>query len=67
MFIELQVLYILFQIFKGNTDINSVVQHDVNPVIEARYIRVHPGYDKGSQVCMRLELYGCAATVETGL
>ena len=66
-FTELQVLNILFQIFQGNTDVNSVVQHDLMPVIEARYIRVHPGYDKGSQVCMRLELYGCAATVETGL
>ena len=37
----------------------SVVRHNLNPATIARYIRVHPGYLKGHQACMRLELYGC--------
>ena len=38
---------------------SSVVRHDLNSAIIARYIRVHPGYEQGNQACMRLELYGC--------
>ena len=57
----------LFQIFQGNTNVSSVVRHDLNPVIRARYIRIHPGYYTGDHVCMRLGLYGCVPIVETGL
>ena len=65
---ELQQLSTLFQIFQGNTNVSSVVRHDLNPVIRAaRYIRIHPGYYTGDRVCLRLELYGCVLTVETGL
>ena len=56
-----------FQMFQGNTNVSSVVRHDLNPVIRARYIRIHPGYYTGDRVCLRLELYGCVLTVETGL
>ena len=42
-----------------------VVRHNLDPTIIARYIRVHPGYDQGLPVCMRLELYGCV--IEEGL
>ena len=63
---ELQ-LSTLFQMFQGNANISSVVRHDLNPVIKARYIRIHPGYYTGHRVCLRLELYGCVLTVETGL
>ena len=38
---------------------SSVVRHDLNPAIRARYIRVHPGCYQVNQACMRLELYGC--------
>ena len=60
-------IFTLFQIFRGNTDAFTVVRHDLDPtiIIMARYIRVHPGYDTGDNVCMRLELYGCVA--EKGL
>ena len=58
---------ILFQIFQGNTDAFSVVQHSLDPAIMAKYIRVHPGYDTGTNVCMRLELYGCVPVIEKGL
>jgi hypothetical protein len=56
----------LFQIFLGNKDVSTVVRHDLDPAIMARYIRVHPGYYRmGKNACMRLELYGCVA--EQGL
>ena len=49
----------LFQKFHGNKDVFTVVAHDLDPTIMARYIRVHPGYYTGANACMRLELYGC--------
>ncbi len=45
----------------------GVVRHYLDPTIIARYIRVHPGYDKGNNTCMRLELYGCAGSAVGGL
>ena len=58
---------ILFQIFDGNTDVSTVVRHDLDPAIMARYIRVYPGYYIGNIVCMRLELYGCVPAIGKGL
>ena len=58
-------IFTLFQIFRGNTDVSTIVRHDLDPTIMARYIRVHPGYATGNNVCMRLELYGCVT--EKGL
>ena len=52
--------------FKGNTDVSTVVRHNLDSAIMARYIKVHPGYDKGNHVCMRLELYGCLPVNEKG-
>ena len=44
------------------------IHYNLDQAILARYIRVHPGYDKGGiPVCMRLELYGCAPEEEKGL
>ena len=58
----------LFQIFPGNTDVSTVVRHDLDPTIMARYIGVHPGYYTGANLCMRLELYGCVVEInEKGL
>jgi hypothetical protein len=62
------VYFVEIQIFPGNKDVSTVVRHDLDPAIMARYIRVHPGYEmRGGAVfvCMRLELYGCV--VEQGL
>ncbi|XP_078371862.1 lactadherin-like [Oculina patagonica] len=46
--------------FAGNTDSNTVVYHDLNLPIRARYIRFRPvaWYD---HMTMRAELYGCQA------
>ncbi|CAH3137194.1 unnamed protein product [Pocillopora meandrina] len=44
--------------FKGNTDKNSVVYHDLNPQIPARYIRFLP-VEWNDEISMRVELYGC--------
>ncbi|KAL9951704.1 hypothetical protein ACROYT_G044426 [Oculina patagonica] len=44
--------------FAGNTDRDTVVSHELNPPIRARYIRFVPvtWYD---HISMRVELYGC--------
>ncbi|XP_022783117.1 uncharacterized protein LOC111323926 isoform X4 [Stylophora pistillata] len=46
------------EIFPGNTDNTSVVSHDLNPPIIARYIRFQP-LTWESHISMRVELYGC--------
>ncbi|XP_078365182.1 EGF-like repeat and discoidin I-like domain-containing protein 3 [Oculina patagonica] len=45
-------------LFHGNTDMDTVVSHDLNPIIEARYIRVRPTNWWG-HISMRMELYTC--------
>ncbi|KAL9974963.1 hypothetical protein ACROYT_G012075 [Oculina patagonica] len=45
-------------IFQGNTDRDTVVSHDLNPSIEARYIRVRPT-EWYKHISMRIELYTC--------
>ena len=42
----------------GNTDRSSIVYHDLNPPIRARYIRFRPLHWV-SWIVMRVELYGC--------
>ena len=49
----------IFQVNTNGTHRSSVVRHDLNDAFIARYIRVHPGYNKSNSACMRLELYGC--------
>ncbi|XP_074626499.1 EGF-like repeat and discoidin I-like domain-containing protein 3 isoform X1 [Acropora palmata] len=44
--------------FTGNTDENSIVFHDLNPPIRARYIRFRPTAWHQC-ISMRVELYGC--------
>ncbi|XP_044179863.1 venom prothrombin activator oscutarin-C non-catalytic subunit-like [Acropora millepora] len=44
--------------FTGNTDENSIVFHDLNPPIRARYIRFRPTAWH-QHISMRVELYGC--------
>ncbi|XP_078352364.1 lactadherin-like [Oculina patagonica] len=57
--------------FPGNTDKDTVVYHDINPPIRARYIRFLPlGWY--NWISMRVELYGCqecqtALGLENGL
>ena len=42
----------------GNTDQNTVVYHDLNPPITARYIRFR-AVSYYRYVTLRVELYGC--------
>ncbi|XP_020611444.1 EGF-like repeat and discoidin I-like domain-containing protein 3 [Orbicella faveolata] len=44
--------------FVGNLDQDTVVSHDLNPPIKARYIRFRPVAWHG-HISMRVELYGC--------
>ena len=46
------------QIFQGNTDTDTIVYHDLYPIIEARYIRVLPT-NWHEHISMRMELYTC--------
>ncbi|KAL9964028.1 hypothetical protein ACROYT_G027602 [Oculina patagonica] len=46
--------------FAGNTDRDTVVYHDLNPPIRARYIRFRP-VACNRLISMRAELYGCQA------
>ena len=46
------------KVFKGNKDRHTVVKHNLNPPIAARYIRVVEKTSYGWP-CMRMELYGC--------
>ncbi|KAL9983511.1 hypothetical protein ACROYT_G005695 [Oculina patagonica] len=48
--------------FAGNTDKDSVVYHELNPPITARYIRFRPVAWHG-HISMRVELYGCPVKV----
>ena len=49
---------LMMQEIDGNIDENSVVYHDLNPSITARYIRFLPAEWEG-EISMRVELYGC--------
>lgn len=51
------------QDFSGNTDRDTVVSHELNPPIRARYIRFRPETWYG-RISMRVELYGCRGTVQ---
>ena len=55
----------MMQEFDGNKDKNSVVYHDLNPPIIARYIRFLPVEWK-DEISMRVELYGCVKGKENG-
>lgn len=52
------ITVLLFQEFSGNSDEDSVVYHQLNLPIRARYIRFRPKVWNNS-VSMRVELYGC--------
>ena len=55
----------MMQEFDGNKDKNSVVYHDLNPPIIARYIRFLPVEWRG-EISMRVELHGCVKGKENG-
>ena len=44
--------------FAGNFDKETVVHHDLNPPIKARYVMFRPVTWNG-HLAMRVELYGC--------
>lgn len=58
------LLILLIKNFTANTDRNSVVSHELNPPIRARYIRFLP-MAWNSFIAMRVELYGCTGTVNS--
>ena len=53
--------FCVFQEFDGNTNRDTVVKHELNPPVRARYIRFRPTA-WNLQVSMRVEVYGCPGT-----
>ena len=54
-----RVFYKYFgQVFGGNVDRHTPVQHSLYSSIQARYLRFHPRTWQ-SHICMRAEVYGC--------
>ena len=53
-----KIAVFLMQDFTGNADQGTVVYHELNPPIRARYIRFLPQAWHG-HISMRVELYGC--------
>ena len=45
-------------IFNGNTDESTVVQHDFDPALVARYVRLH-AQTWNYRISLRWEVYGC--------
>ncbi|KAL9987547.1 hypothetical protein ACROYT_G001872 [Oculina patagonica] len=52
--------------FTGNMDQDTVVYHNLNPQIKARYIRFRPEAWDG-HISMRVELYGCQEECQEAL
>lgn len=46
------------KIFKGNQDRDTIVQHEFNRRLAARFIRFNPWAWQG-MICMRVEIYAC--------
>ena len=48
------------KVFKGNEDRDSIVHHQLNAPIKARYVKLRPTVWYG-HISLRMELYGCSA------
>lgn len=47
--------------FTGNSNTESVVRHDLQHSIVARYLRFIPlGWSEEGQIGLRIEIYGCS-------
>ena len=53
-----RILLNLIQVFTGNTDRDTVVNHQLTPMIKARYIRLIP-VEWNNHISLRMELYTC--------
>ena len=62
----LQLIVLFVQDIDGNSDADSVVYHQLNPTIKARYIRFRPVV-WNNHISMRVEVYGCCGGEETSL
>ena len=49
---------VCFQMFRGNSDRNSIVSYTLLRPFKAQYVRIHPKAWR-SHISMRAELYGC--------
>ena len=52
------ISFLLFQVFEGNKDSNSVFTNRLSQPIRARYIRFIP-IEWHNHISMRVEIYGC--------
>ena len=62
-------MFLLIQTFQGNVNARRLKDHDLQPPIQTRSIRIYPMVPQSvtrnatlqNVSCLRLELYGCAA------
>lgn len=52
---------IIFKVFTGNSDAETIQVNFILPAFHARYVRIHPQSWIG-RICIRVELYGCEST-----
>ena len=60
------VYFAVSQIFKTNTDRNTIVANILEPMLLTRFIRIKPQSWYG-KIALRLELYGCKPSEWTAL
>lgn len=54
-------LALSLQVFTGNSNTESVVRHDLQHSIVARYLRFIPlAWSEEGQIGLRIEIYGCS-------
>ncbi|RMX57319.1 hypothetical protein pdam_00021306 [Pocillopora damicornis] len=53
-------------VIHGNTNLNGVVARDLNPMVNARYLRINPQYWHGWP-CLRTDFMGCSAHEGNGM
>ena len=54
------------KVIHGNTNLNGVVARDLNPMVNARYLRINPQYWHGWP-CLRTDFMGCSAHEGNGM
>lgn len=58
--LPIPTMLLSLQVLDGNTNTYDIVLKDLEPPLIARFVRFIPVTDHSMNVCLRVELYGCA-------